>query len=114
MGREVRSDNAAHAKAARGHLRALQPSELRSRAPAQRTQSYPQEYKESTSCVNLQLTRLVDKVIARDPGAILIFLSDHGSGFARAGERPLDQWSDEMIAERFPSFVAVRVPEPCR
>jgi hypothetical protein len=84
------------------------------RLPSLEWWSYPQEYRDNTLCVNSQLTRFVDKVIARDPEAILVFASDHGSGFTQPFERPLDQWTDPMIAERFPSFVAIRVPQRCR
>ena len=84
------------------------------RLPSLEWWSYPQEYKDNTLCVNSQLTRLVDKVIARDPDAILVFLSDHGSGFTKPFEQGLEQWTDDMIAERFPSFVAIRVPARCR
>jgi hypothetical protein len=84
------------------------------RLPSLEWWSYPEEYRDNTLCVNRQLTRFVDKVVARDPEAILVFASDHGSGFTQPFERPLDQWADEMIAERFPSFVAIRVPERCR
>ena len=75
--------------------------------------SHPHEYADGTLCVNRQLTQLVDAVVTRDPTAIIVFMSDHGSAFTKPGERPLESWTDDMIAERFPTFVAIRAPSSC-
>lgn len=86
----------------------------RRRLPSLEWWSSPEEYRDATRCVNQQFTTLVDKVIARDPGAVIVLLSDHGSGFTKPLEADLDRWTDEMITERFPSFLAMRVPDSCR
>ena len=74
----------------------------------------PAEYVSNIECVNRQLLQLADEVNRRDPGAIVVFLSDHGSSFTNPFEVKLEEWTSEMIAERFPNFAAIKAPEHCR
>jgi hypothetical protein len=75
--------------------------------------SSPDEYRDNILCVNREALKLADSVIARDSSAILVFFSDHGSAFLKPFAQRLDTWSDAMIAERFPTFVAIRAPAAC-
>jgi hypothetical protein len=82
--------------------------------PDLQTWQRPAEYAANISCVNRQLVQLADAVSRRDPDAIMVFLADHGSSFNNPFEAKLDQWTDDMIAERFPNFAAIKLPERCR
>lgn len=70
-------------------------------------------YGQSYRCVMQGMIRVVDRIIARDPGAIIIISGDHGTMFLRSqtDSRP---WTAAAIAERRPVFLASRLPEPCR
>ena len=82
--------------------------------PDLETWSSPKEYGRNIQCVNRQLLRLADELNRRDPDALVVFISDHGSSFNHPFESELDQWTSEMIAERFPSFVAIKSPARCK
>jgi hypothetical protein len=75
--------------------------------------SDPHEYRDNLMCVNSQILQLVDAVVARDPEAVLVLLSDHGTAFLKPFDSGLEEWSDAMITERFPTFMAIRAPARC-
>lgn len=64
-------------------------------------------------CVNANILATANLLAARDPDAIVIFMSDHGSSALTEFTRPIDTWTDEQIQERFASFLAIHLPSDC-
>lgn len=64
-------------------------------------------------CTNRQSVALVDTILARDPGAIVILQSDHGTAFRGQFTRPIAQWDDEDKRERLSVLNAIRLPSSC-
>ena len=64
-------------------------------------------------CVNNEATTLLDKVIERDPQAIVVLQSDHGTAFRGQFKKPFDGWDAADLKERFGALNALRMPEVC-
>lgn len=77
---------------------------------------YRRSYAESTECVSRQMVAFAREIAARDPGAIVIIQSDHGTDMTVdwSGRTPLDAWSYNAVEERFGIVNAIRAPEACR
>jgi Sulfatase len=71
-------------------------------------------YLASIECANAQVERAVRMITARDPNAIVILASDHGSDIRVPHGTPEWHWSQLRIARRFSNFVALRLPPTCR
>jgi hypothetical protein len=66
-------------------------------------------------CVNHQLASVTDEILLRDPTAIVVLQSDHGSAFRGQFVPGADtSWNGSQIAERLGVLNAMRVPEACR
>jgi len=72
------------------------------------------EYLNDLRCTNQQLIPVIDKILSRDPQAIIILHSDHGTGFGVNWEWSLNQWPREAFEERFSILMALRLPAECR
>ncbi len=72
---------------------------------------YRQLYADQTTCLFRQLDESMDRLIADDPEAIVLLLSDHGSQFGI--DWVPGEWSDTDVRRRFTSFRSVRLPESC-
>jgi hypothetical protein len=72
------------------------------------------EYVDAVTCVNKRVEQLVDFLIARNPNAIIVLQSDHGSAFTVRWEKPMAEWTRESIAERASFLNVVRAPQDCR
>lgn len=70
-------------------------------------------YADATACLERQLERAIDRIISEDPDAIVIVAGDHDPGFGLSSE-PLENWTEDQLAERFAAFRAVRMPDACR
>lgn len=68
-------------------------------------------YVDQLECVNLQLEAFVDAV---PDDAIIILTSDHGPDSGGQLFKPTEFWTNEDIAERMRSFVAIRAADGCR
>lgn len=64
-------------------------------------------------CVNDETVTLLDKVIERDPQAIIVLQSDHGTAFRGQFKKPFDGWDLPDQKERFGALNALRMPEVC-
>jgi hypothetical protein len=65
-------------------------------------------------CVNLRVTRLMEKILARDPSALIVVQSDHGSGFRLSWNVSMSDWTEDAIRERASYLNLVRAPESCQ
>jgi hypothetical protein len=71
----------------------------------------PEPYLDTIRCVNRQVRRMLPRLLAADPTAIVIFQSDHGFVMKR---KPFRDWSETEINRRYGNLYAVRLPERCR
>ena len=71
-------------------------------------------YLDNLKCVNRQVTSTVNRILADDPHAIVIFQADHGTGFTVDYARELSEWSDTQIMERHGILNVIRFPSECR
>lgn len=72
------------------------------------------QYAEAANCLNTLLIRAVDRILSRDPSAIIIIQGDHGTahGIDLLEGNPKD-WSPEDIKRRMGVFSAMRLPIGC-
>jgi hypothetical protein len=70
-------------------------------------------YVQDMGCINKKILDGVDAIIERDPDAIVIVMSDHGSKFIPDGAKPFGEWRPEAIREELGILYAMRVPEGC-
>lgn len=71
-------------------------------------------YVDMLQCANKLMRRAVDRIIRRDPGAIIILQGDHGTAFTAGPDRAVSDWSREHVQERFSPLNAIRLPKRCR
>jgi len=64
-------------------------------------------------CVNNEAMTLLDKVVERDPQAIVVLQSDHGTAFRGQFKKPFDGWDRSDLKERFGALNALRMPDVC-
>lgn len=76
---------------------------------------YRQLYAESAECVSRQMVFFAREIVRRDPDAIVIIQSDHGSDTMVdwSPEIPLSRWPANAVEERFGILNAIRVPARC-
>ena len=77
---------------------------------------YRQLFAEQAECVSRQMIFFAREIVRKDPGAIVIIQSDHGSDTRVdwSARTPLAGWSAEALEERFSILNAIRVPDRCR
>ena len=71
-------------------------------------------YLDNLKCINKQLVAATERILAKDPGAIVIFQGDHGTAFTVDYGRSLAEWSEAQFHERYGILNAVRFPPQCR
>ena len=64
-------------------------------------------------CVVKAATLEIRRIIANDPSAIIIVSGDHGTMFGQIGAWEKDGWTPGVMAERLPTFLAIRAPAAC-
>lgn len=74
--------------------------------------SYSQMYADETECLMTMLADSMEKLLAADPDAMVLLLSDHGHSFGIAWHK--EAWSDRDVDVRFSNFRLARVPDRCR
>ena len=71
-------------------------------------------YLDNLRCVNTTTLAAVDRIVRRDPTAIVVVQGDHGTAFElNVGKRASD-WTADDMRERFPVLSAIRAPARCR
>jgi hypothetical protein len=78
------------------------------------TSSSKPEYLNDLRCTNQQLIRVIDKILSRDPQAIIVLHSDHGTSYNVDWSWPLEQWPRKAFEERCSILMALRLPADCR
>jgi hypothetical protein len=71
------------------------------------------DYLRDLGCTNRQFSSLIDRLLERDPNAIVLVHSDHGPAFGVDWSIPNDKWTREAFDERFAILMAVRLPPDC-
>jgi len=69
-------------------------------------------YRTQVRCIDRLVTQAVDDVVQRDPTAIIVVQSDHGSDFVFRWDDP-DALTPAQLTERYGVFNAMRLPERC-
>jgi hypothetical protein len=70
-------------------------------------------YTDYLQCVNRQMGELLDRIIAKDPTAVILIQGDHGTSFLMDWKLPLKDWPAAGNAERLASMNAIRLPDRC-
>ncbi len=70
-------------------------------------------YSRAVECLNRSLLRAIERIEARDPGAIVVIQGDHGPKFGIDFHRPLSEWSAQQLDARFAILNAQRLPARC-
>ena len=75
------------------------------------------DYLQQISCANKQMQTLASMIIPTDPGAIIIFASDHGWKVSHAIKSKIEQsvLNEEELHNlfRFSNFISIRDPSGC-
>lgn len=72
-------------------------------------------FAQQVECVNTQLRAVIERIVQRDPAAVIVLQSDHGSAFRGQFARSDDlQWNADDIEERFRVLNAIRAPQRCQ
>ena len=66
-------------------------------------------YAQDVTCIDQLTLQAVRSIVLRDPEAIIVLVSDHGSNFEQEGPTLAD-WSEAGLVERFGILDAVRAP----
>jgi hypothetical protein len=67
----------------------------------------------SVDCSNRGAIEFIDYVLSRDPEAVVILQSDHGSSSTVDWSSPASTWSQEQVDERLAALSAIRAPQGC-
>jgi hypothetical protein len=70
-------------------------------------------YTDYLQCVNRQMEELLNRILAKDPDAIILVQGDHGTAFLMNWQLPLKEWPAAGNAERLAPMNAIRLPERC-
>jgi hypothetical protein len=76
--------------------------------------AYAPIYVQSIRCINQSMRLAVGRIIARDPTAVIVMQSDHGSDVGLDWERAQWTWPAQQVRDRFAIFNALRLPPRCR
>jgi hypothetical protein len=71
-------------------------------------------YIQAVECANANTQAAIGTILDRDPDAVIVLASDHGSDVDIDGTRPAWIWSRRDVARRYSNFVALRLPRRCR
>jgi len=70
-------------------------------------------YLDAIRCVNSTILDTAQTLAKRDPNAIVVFLSDHGSASTADVGRSILEWDESQLAERFSNLLVMRMPKAC-
>jgi hypothetical protein len=72
------------------------------------------DYVTQVRCVDALIQEAVDAIVERDPSAIVIIQSDHGSDIDFTWSAPPEEWTPDQVRERYAAFHAIRLPSQCQ
>jgi hypothetical protein len=70
-------------------------------------------YGSQVRCLNDLVTRAVEQIVQRDPTAVIVIQSDHGSEIEFRWTQPPEEWTARQLNERYGAFNAMRLPAGC-
>lgn len=70
-------------------------------------------YATQVRCINALVTEAVDTIVARDPTAVILLQSDHGSDHIFNWVDDPEDLTPAQVTERFAAFNAMRLPVGC-
>jgi hypothetical protein len=70
-------------------------------------------YRTQVRCLSAAMEDALAEIIERDPDALIVIQSDHGSEIKWHWSLQPRDWSPEMVTERYSAFNAMRLPERC-
>lgn len=76
-------------------------------------QDMKQAYTLSVDCAGRGAIRFIDHVLARDPDAVIVLQSDHGSSLTVDWSALATEWTTDQLEERLAALSAIRAPERC-
>jgi hypothetical protein len=71
-------------------------------------------YIQAVRCTNADTEEAVRRILRRDPRAVIVLASDHGTDVEVNGDVSQWEWPRRTIERRFSNFVALRLPRGCR
>lgn len=85
------------------------PLDARRLSPEERLE----EYATQARCISLLTTEAIDRIIERDPTAVILIQSDHGSDHTVTWQDDPRDWTPRQVTERYAAFNAMRLPAGC-
>jgi hypothetical protein len=70
-------------------------------------------YVTDVRCLNDRLLEGIDRIVARDPEAVILVQSDHGSDFSFSWAAEPSEWGPAKLQEKLGAFNAMRLPADC-
>jgi hypothetical protein len=70
-------------------------------------------YRTQITCINDLMLEALDRILERDPSAVIILQSDHGSDFTFSWKSDTDDLSPSQLTERYSVLNAIRLPDGC-
>lgn len=70
-------------------------------------------YRTQVRCIDDLVSEAIDRIVERDPTAVIILQSDHGSDHTFTWLADPDDLSPGQVTERYAVLSAMRLPEPC-
>ena len=71
-------------------------------------------YSDNVRCANKQIRYFLSQVAEKDPDAIVVLHSDHGSDLTVDWNKSFEEFSAEQIQERFAILMSMRLPKRCK
>lgn len=71
-------------------------------------------YLDNLQCTNKNIKNFVEYIKEKDPSAIVVFFSDHGTDFSVDWVQDPEKWPEEVVEERMSNFIAIKLPQKCR
>ena len=75
---------------------------------------FEKPYLAMVRCANRLMSEAVERIVRRDPGAVIVIQGDHGTAFSVDTDQEVSAWSASQVEERLSPLNAVRLPEGCR
>jgi hypothetical protein len=85
------------------------PVDARGVSPEERVELYLTQVR----CINELVLTAVDEIVERDPTAIILVQSDHGSDHTFTWLDDPEDWTPGQVSERYAAFNAMRLPPGC-
>ena len=82
-------------------------------APSSFVEARLPRYRTQVRCLNDLTLDAVDRIVERDPTAVIVIQSDHGTDHHFRWTDAPDTWTPSQVMERYGAFNAMRLPPGC-